>query len=277
MMRFDWYQATFYDDVPPSILFDRIAGDLPGAYRVEHLERGKNGYSKTAILLDREDHTLATMHHGGNAGAPPNIASTGPDAPVFADTVRSLRLSHGVTRGDACQDLEGEDFDRAVDDLRVIARRFGVKGLAWVPDDPESGATYYAGRPQSDIRLRVYRKDLQLIGRGCDPDDFPQPIVRFEAQVRPRKPLRRQFATMEAEQYFGASKLLRAVSTGFLDHHPKAVVMQKREPSTFDSQVNWLRTQAVNVLAAIRARHPSDEQLGRFIREEIIERGLKSC
>lgn len=277
MMRFDWYQATFYDDIPPAVLFDRIAGDLPGAHRVEHLRRGKNGYSSSAVLLDCEDHVLATMFHGGNGGAAPNIASTGPDAPRFADTVRSLRLSHGVTRGDACQDLEGEDFDLAVDDLRITARRFGVKGLAWVPDDPETGATYYAGSPQSDTRLRVYRKDLQLIGKGVDPDEFPQPIVRFEAQIRPRKPLRQQFAAMGPEEYFGASKLLRAVSAGFLGQHPKAVVMQTREPTDFDRQLGWLRTQAHNILSAIQARNPTDEQLGRFIRQEIIERGLKSC
>lgn len=277
MMRFDWYQATFYDDLPPSVLFDRIAADLPGAHRIERLERGINGYRNSAVILDQADHKLALMGHGGNGGAPPNIASTGPDAPTFADTVRKLRLSHGITRGDSCQDLEGEDFDTIAGSVRQIARRVGVKGFSFIPDDPESGPTYYAGSPTSDIRCRTYRKDLQLIALGCDPDDFPQPIVRVEAQIRPRKPVRQRFAAMEPQDYWGASKLLRAVSTGLLEHHPAAVVTQIREPTTYERQVAWLRVQAHRALSAIQARHPGDEALGRFIRQEIIEGGANPC
>lgn len=276
MMRFDWYQGTFYDDLAPAVLLDRIAADLPGSHRVEH-GRGKNGYTSSARLLDQDDHPLAIMLHGGNQGAPPNIYATGPDAPAFADTVRQLRLDHGITRGDACQDLEGEDFHQVAGDVRQIARRVGVKGLSWVPDDPESGPTYYAGRPTSDIRCRVYRKDLQLVSLGCDPSDFPQPIVRVEAQIRPRKPLRRKFAWLAPEDYFGASKLLRAVSTGLLEHHPAAIQMRFREPTSYERQVAWLRNQAHRALAAIMERHPGDEEFGRFLREEIVEGGLNSC
>lgn len=277
MMRFDWYQATFYDDISPAVLLDRIAADLPGAHRIEHGRKGRNGYANSAVLMDQEEHALATMFHGGNQGAPPNVYSSGPDAPAFVDTVRKLRLDHGVTRGDSCQDLEGEDFQHVAGGVRQIANRIGVKGLSWVPDDPESGPTYYAGRPTSDIRLRIYRKDLQLVGLGCDPDDFPQPIVRVEAQIRPRKPVRRSFARMSPEDYFGASKLLRAVSTGFLEHHPRAIVMQRREPTSYDRQVQWLRTQAHRVLASIMERNPGDEAFGRFLREQVVEAGLNSC
>jgi hypothetical protein len=53
--------------------------------------------------------------------------------------------------------------------------------------------------------------------------------------------------------------------------------MQKREPTTYENQVSWLRTQAYRALSAILERHPGDEAFGRFIRQEIIEGGLKSC
>lgn len=277
MINFDWYQATFYGDLPPADLLDRIAADLPRSHRVEHAARGKNGYSRTAILLDQEDHPLATMFHGGNRGAKPNIVASGPDAPAFAQVVRSLRLDHGVTRGDACQDMEGADFDGIVGDVKTISRRLGVKGVAWVPDDPETGPTHYAGRPTSDIRLRTYRKDLQLIGLGVSPAEFPQPIVRVEAQIRPRTKLRRLFAQLQPEAYFGASKLLRAVSAGILDNHPNAIVMQKRVPTSYDQQLRWLATQAHNALGAVLARHPGDEEFGRFIREYIVEGRANMC
>lgn len=277
MRRFDWYQSTFYDDIPPSVLFDKIGADLPGAHRVQSGQKGQNGYANSAVMFDQEDHPLATMLYGGNGGARPNIRATGPDAPAFADTVRTLRLQHGVTRGDACTDLEGEDFGVVVSDVRTILNRNGMFGLTHVPDDPESGSTYYAGAASSAVRLRVYRKDLQLIAKGIDPSEFPQPIVRVEAQIRPRTATRRTFATMEPDEYFGSAKWLRAVSSAVLEHNPKAIVMQRREPSTFDRQVTWLRNQAHNALTAILERNPGDEAFGRFIREQIIEIGGSSC
>ena len=45
MIRFDWMQVTAYDDLPPSVLFDRIAADLPGAHRIEHGGKGRFGVS----------------------------------------------------------------------------------------------------------------------------------------------------------------------------------------------------------------------------------------
>lgn len=277
MMRFDWYQATFYGDVPPGVLLDSIAADLPRADRIEHGGRGRNGYRNSAVIRDVDGHALATMFHGGNNGARPNIVASGPDAPAFAHCVREKRLDHGVTRGDVCLDMEGEDFHRVAGDVRRIIKRHGMNGLSWVPDDPDTGPTYYAGKPTSDIRFRVYRKDLQLIALGCDPADFPQPIVRGEAQIRPRTATRRAFAWKEPAEYLGASRWLRSVSTAVLEHNPRAIVMQRREPTSYDQKLSWLRTQAVGILKAIQERHPTDEGLGRFIREEVIEHALKSC
>lgn len=277
MMRFDWYQATFYDDIPPGVLLDKIAADLPGAHRIEHGRKGQNGYAKSAVLFDQEEHPLATMLYGGNGGAPPNIRGTGPDAPSFVDTVRSLRLDHGVTRGDACQDLEGADWSEIAGDVKRIIARNGMSGSSVVPDNPEEGPTYYAGAASSAVRARVYRKDLQLIALGVSPDEFPQPIVRVEAQIRPRTATRRSFAWMGPEAYFGASRWLRAVSRDLLEHHPASIVMQKREPVTYENQVRWLRTQAHKALSAILARHPGDEAFGKFLREQVIEGGVNSC
>lgn len=269
-VRFDWYQATFTDDLPPSVLFDRIAADLPGAHRIEHRQRGFNGYSKSAILLDQEDRTLVTMQHSGNAGAPPNLYASGPDTPAFAHTVRQLRLSHAVTRGDACSDLEGVDHGEVADQVRSIARSYRVKGFTHQPDNPEEGVTYNVGAVSSAVRCRVYRKDLELIAQGVSADEFPQPIVRVEAQIRPKGAVRRVLATAEPEALFGCSRWLRAVSRTVLEGNPAAIVMWQREPTEYDRQVAWLKTQAARALSAVHSRHPGAEALGKFVIEEII-------
>ena len=49
--------------------------------------------------------------------------------------------------------------------------------------------------------------------------------------------------------------------------------MQKREPTDYDKQVKWLKTQAHKALSAIYAKHPTHEAFGKFIVEEI----LKGC
>lgn len=269
-VRFDWYQATVRDDLPPSIILDRIAADLPGAHRVEHRQRGFNGYSKSAILLDQDERCLFTMQHSGNAGAPPNLYASGPDTPAFAHTIRQLRLTHDVTRADACCDLEGEDWDAVRSQVQIIARSHRVKGKTDLPDNPDEGATYYAGAPTSSVRCRVYRKDLELISKGVSADEFPQPIVRVEAQIRPKGVVRRRLATAEPDELFGCSRWLRAISSTVLDGNPAAIVMQKREPTDYDRQVTWLRTQAAKALSAVYARHPTHEKFGKFIVEEIM-------
>jgi hypothetical protein len=273
MLRLDWYQATVFADLPPSIIMDRIAADLPGASKIEHGRRGQNGYAKTAILFDADDHPLVTMNYDGNQGAPPNLRGTGPDAPPFAHTIRTLRMPHGLTRGDVCQDQEGVDFHDFAGDCKRIVNRFGMSGLSYVPDDPDKGSTYKIGADTSSIKARVYRKDLELIKKGLDPSEFPQPIVRFEAEIRPKgRALRQIFSTYEPEQFLGASKWLRAISSQLLDKHPAAIVMQKRPPTEYDRQVAWLKTQAHKALSAIYARHPTHEDFGRFIVDEIINK-----
>ncbi len=269
-IRFDWYQATVRADLPPAVILDRIAAELAGADRVDHRQWGMNGYSKSAVLLDRDERILVTMQHSGNRGAPPNLYASGPDTPAFADTVRQLRLSHELTRADACADLEGEDFDQVSGQVRSIAKSHGVKGKTDLPDNPEEGATYYVGAPTSAIRCRVYRKDLEMIAKGVSVDEFPQPIVRVEAQIRPKGPSRRALAQVEPGALFGCSRWLRAISSTVLEGNPAAIVMQKREPTVYDRQVAWLKTQGKGCLSAIYARHPSHELLGKFLVEEVI-------
>lgn len=269
-IRFDWYQATFRDDLPPAVLLDRIASDLPGSHRVQQLTRGLNGYAKSAILLDQDDRTLVTMQHSGNGGAPPNLYASGPHTPDFAHAVRQLRLTHDVTRGDACCDLEGADHSQLADQVRTIARSYRVKGSTVLPDNPDEGVTYTVGAPTSAVRCRVYRKDLELIAKGVPADEFPQPIVRVEAQIRPKGANRRIFATMEPDALFGSSRWLRAISRTVLDGNPAAIVMQKREPTDYDRQIAWLRTQAGKALAAVYARNPGYEAFGKFLVDEVI-------
>lgn len=269
-VRFDWYQATFRDDLPPSVILDRIAADLPGSHRIEHRQRGFNGYSKSAILLDQDDRTLVTMQYSGNAGAPPNLYASGPDTPAFAHTVRQLRMTHDVTRGDACSDLEGVDHGEIADQVRTIARTYRVKGHTHLPDNPEEGVTYTAGAATSSVRCRVYRKDLELIAQGVSADEFPQPIVRVEAQIRPKGAVRRVLSIAEPQALFGCARWLRAVSSAVLDGNPAAIVMQTREPTEYDKQLAWLKTQAAKALSAVHARHPGNEQFGKFVIEEII-------
>ncbi len=268
--RLDWLQVTSCSDLPPSLYLDQVAANFPGAARIEHRSRGCSNYDRTALLLDTADHPLVTMIHGGNKGARPNLKCTGPDAPAFATALQAAGLPHIVTRIDSCIDLEGEDFHEVAGTVKRVLKSCGMSGLSWVPDDPEKGPTYYAGAPTSDVRSRIYRKDLQLIKAGVSPDEFPQPIVRVEAQIRPKKAARARFVDIAPREVFGASRWLRAVATRVLDDNPAAIVMQKREPTDYEKQLAWLKTQGHKVMSAIYARHPSPELLGKFIIENII-------
>jgi len=272
MIRWDWYQATPLDDVPPMVVLDSIASEIEGADRIQSNRRGQNGYAKSALLLDADEHVLAIMNYEGNNGARPNLRGTGPSAPAFAYALRERYPRHNVTRADACSDLLGADFRAISDQARVMARRARTHGLSYVPDDPKRGPTYQIGSKTSVTQMRIYRKDLEMIRKGADAAEFPEPIVRIEQQVNPKgDALRLAFARCDPEDVFGASRVGRAVSEEILMNNPIAINMTRRPPSDYDIRCRWLAVQARRVLLEIRDKHPTKEQFCKFLFEDLLD------
>ena len=265
-IRFDAYASTMLDDLPPMVFLDAIASDLEGAERIVPGLRGQNGYAERAAIVDGDGYALANINFGGNSGARPNIRAQGPATPEFVEVLRSRYPRHRFTRVDACCDLLGADFRGTVDRCRVIAGSNGTHGLRHVPDDPEKGETYEIGSRQSPAFTRVYQKHLELIKKGVDPAEFPEPIVRIEAEVKPKGDgLREAFAHYSPHAVFGASRVTRAISRLLLDNNPAAIVMRRRPPSDYERQCTWLKVQARKALFAIRDRHPTPEEFYSFL------------
>lgn len=272
MIRWDWYQATPLDDVPPMVIFDSIATEIEGANSIQSGRRGQNGYAKSALLLDGDEHVLAVMNYEGNNGARPNLRGTGPSAPAFAHALRERYPRHNVTRADACSDLLGADFSAISEQARVMARRARSQGLSYVPDDPRRGPTYQIGSKTSATQMRIYRKDLEMIRKGADPAEFPEPIVRIEQQANPKgDALRLAFARCDPEDIFGASRVGRAVSEEILKNNPIAITMSRRTPNDYQNSCTWLAKQGRKILLEIARKHPTPEDFCRFLFEDLLD------
>jgi hypothetical protein len=240
--RFDWYAATIREE--PRIVLDRLAHGLGG-----EVVNGnpKQGYARGDFIV-KDGSTVATIYSGGRNGHP-HAFSSSDDTDPFVPLVRSIWGGrHHVTRFDSCIDFDGPD---SWDTLYAICEKFVLE----YGDDAhrlavsqhgdwlrlEAGRTFTIGSPKSAVRLNLYEKGKERIGKSLDGGVGISPdLVRFEVRVRPEGDSRLQAATGDPLAGFGyarwSQELLEAVTGAGVDRvHVKA-----RRESDHDRAMFWL-------------------------------------
>lgn len=221
-LRLDWYEATLECETVSVIGLAMLVGQsIDGEEAKLTVGRGMRGYRRShRIESSNFDIQILDLHDSGW----PHIIGTGASADAAKRIARSIADVGRVTRIDiACDSLEG--WNRA-------SQRF----MQWAEDHPNSqttvngdfirgerGRTLYLGSPQSERRIRVYEKGIQL---GLDPD-----WVRVEFQYRPPNRNAKAWAfeasTADIANSYRAFVALRATE-GF--YSPPAYQPPGREP-----------------------------------------------
>lgn len=195
-MRFDWYSASVPSQV--SVLEDTINS----TFGTQFLPGKPVPPYKTC---DHHQGTDFRVHYDG-CNPHPYFVATSAAAKDGARFLRENFPDHRVSRADVCIDLlEDDGFQRYVSEITPIARKRNVDCMMIGDPDPEStkGRTLYFGSAKSDIRLKVYEKGLEQIGKGNK--TAPANWIRIELQARCRKERKTQAATLKPEDFFGFS------------------------------------------------------------------------
>lgn len=236
-MNFDWYQATIATDV------NNILECLS-----EHSEwvfwedcKGIPQYDRALKVIDGCD-VLAVISYDGNAGAPPNVRTTGHSASKVAHMLRARFPLHRVTRVDVAVDFASEGLfevfhafmDKIHFDMGVARKDYGFAS-------PENGRTFYLGSAKSPMQVRLYEKGKKHIGegsKGVDPN-----WIRLEAQYRPRSAEKAKYATIDAEGVWGASRWSRYLIGCILDVHPEPIKQVRPMERTAEDKARWVAQQ----------------------------------
>lgn len=196
-MRFDYYAASIFQ--PAELCLQGLSRDLGGDFlSTRPLKNYTTGFECVAGSFK--------LYSGGQ-NPHPFFVATGEDAAKGAEVLRRIFPSHRVARADVAYDfIEAGGFDRVVALIDPIVRRAKVKVLLMGDPAPDqtSGRTMYYGSEDSDVRIRVYEKDLEQISKGNS--NVPAGWVRVELQTRPRKARKSLAASMTEAELFGLSK-----------------------------------------------------------------------
>lgn len=168
----------------------------------------------------------------------PFVVASGASAVEGAEWLRSKYPKHSVTRLDAAQDFREENgWDRIIELVDPIARKAGLD-VEFIGDPAKTqtkGRTMYFGSRTSDVRLMVYEKGLQMIGKGAIVDPY---WVRMELKVKFRKGLKARAATFDPLECYGRSKWSQEVARVVLDalpHHiPDPSLRKSNAQQSFD-------------------------------------------
>lgn len=249
-MRFDWYAASFDNDVHPMAVLDALRSRLDVAEVRE--SRGLHGYHQRFQLLDSGGHEAASVLCGGVPV--PHAWASGSVTPAFVDAVRADFPCHRVTRMDAAEDFDAAGcYDMLRDLCRSVRERAGVKGREILPDQAEDGRTYYLGAPSSPTRCRLYEKGLQERARTTgDPALISPTWTRLEAQVRPQKLAREAAATATPEQAWGYARWLQLLGDEALALDVPRVKGRIRQASDDERALSFLVKQYAGVLERLR-------------------------
>lgn len=260
-MRFDFYAASIPSPISHCInsLIESHPGTLlpslpvkPYSEGLEHLETGFR------------------LYHGGT-NPDPYFVATGEDAALGAEFLRRVFPSHRVTRADVAYDfIEPGGFDRIVRILDPIARAGRVK-VMFIGDpspNPTEGRSMYFGSKDSDVRVRVYEKDLEQLARGIE--GAPKGWVRCELQTRPRKARKSAAASMSEEALWGLSKwslkALEQVLGVTVPYHPDRSMRE----STAARSVRYMCEQYGNAMRAFVDEH-GRKALDRQISDALLK------
>jgi len=219
-MRFDYYRASLERGTDP----DQVIGFLASQQALGEIVEDKPmmGYERRSAILDAEGDTFVSVLHGGTNGV--LVQASGDATPDAVAAIRSAWPVHAVTRADVCVD-QGEDerglFDRLEPTLTQIVRDHGrVKAKCIRPVlDRDQGSTYMIGSRASETYFRAYEKPEQLMAEGLAHKSmrvFFDRWVRCELEAKPQKDNRHAAATFEPREYFGLSRMGRAIASELL-------------------------------------------------------------
>lgn len=208
-MRFDWYQATVRDGSA-----DEVLAGLSRVWDLSSIEsiRGQNSYTDGARVY-RGDSTLARVYWGGQNGCDPHVISSSDSSPEVAQHLRAWHPEHHVTRVDVCEDYNGVGtWDLMYDGLTAFAAQFRLSTeLRGDYLDAKKGRTLYLGAPSSVVRGRLYEK-------GHESGHSDKTWVRFELQVKPKRPAAREYmAKAQPHEAYGLSSWSSALYRYFSD------------------------------------------------------------
>lgn len=235
--QFDWYAATIRDDLV--VILRTLAEELGGTVVVGS---PKQGYARGDFIM-RDGSKIATIYSGGRNGHPHAFASSD-DAPAFAEIVRRRWPStHHVTRADVKYDYDGPGtWDRLYpvltglgDERRLKMRQDGDWRIL------EDGRTFYLGSPSSAVRVLLYEKGKELIGRSIDGGvGISKDLVRLEARVRPDGDARHRAAHMAPADFFGFSDWSKELHNRVEGVDVERVHLKERRESDHERAMYWL-------------------------------------
>lgn len=210
MVRFDAYTASVrgigYRDLCAIVDFE--GAEVVGG-------KGHYGYAERISFRDAGGAEIAAVQYGGTNAATPMVEFKGERTPVLVDAVREAFPEHSCSRVDSAYDIAKPGaWDTLLADVLAVKATHKLKGEQrgdW-QDFPEDGRTMYLGAPSSTVRTRLYEKGKQPDYRSLGMPDW----VRLEVQVRPAKEAKKRYATLTAEQVWGASRYTRDLAARVL-------------------------------------------------------------
>ena len=266
-MRFDWYQATVHAPA------DMVLSHLMGAFDSPRASQGKgrHGYRSSWAIEDRHTgHTCCTLlTQGTDANPHPHVIATGESAPILADFLSGQGWRYGVSRLDACEDIQAP-WEAIYATAQGIARDSRLKGRSILPDDPADGRTYYIGANSSRARVRIYEKAAELRAKGWPASALPpDDTIRCEVQVRPQGDTKFAAGDLTPEQAWGTTDWTRTLAAVVLRADVPRVNLRQHRESDEQRSFNWMIRQYAPMLAARAARVGWDALLAE-IRESVI-------
>lgn len=261
--EFDWYQFSTQTDIRS---VKEILQPLATAEPFHNEKPKLAGYAFAFKTGGRGGSVL--VHYGGRNGDNhgPNIAGTGPLAPVVAELFRATKLPHGVGRADVRLDFLG-DFEKS---RLLFIDRCNQTGMASTDAGscPESslqlGRTVYGGSKSSFYQPTLYQKGLQL------GPDYPENYLRLEHRFAPTKATeKKQLAELSPFQMVGLRPVARDLSQSIA-----SVAIAPYKLTKYPAEKNayhWMLTQYQGLLWELHEDAGSDECAGKQIFHDLRE------
>jgi len=290
-MRFDWYQATIWDNNAHAIeTLTKLGHELRACDGLARAYRYQQGWH----VLHKDEGQVATIMLGGNGGNVHAFASS--DATdAFVDLVRTEYAGkHLVTRMDAAHDVvEGGAFNKLMRPCKrvAVAHRLGFQR---VQDrlHPEKGRTQYIGSKGSDHFGRLYEKGYEQAGKvkGLLPGMVLETItntvtgeqvrvdewVRLELQVRPKGEIaRRVAAEATPEQAWGFTAWSHELAHEALALDLERVYVRTKKISKDEEALRWMCQQYGGMLGRLQADLGDWACVGLEIGEVIKQAGMQ--
>ena len=285
-MRFDWYQATIWDNHANAIqTIAKLGHELRPCDGLAKQYRYRQGWN----VLHKDQGSVATIMLGGNGGNVHAYASS--DATdKFVDLMRTeYEGRHLVSRMDPSEDFtEAGSFSKLRRTCRRIAREHRL-GFQYIEDKlhPEAGRTQYIGSKGSDHFGRLYEKGYEQLAKqkGLQPDLKtitntltgemlnPADWVRLELQVRPQgEEARRKASEATPEQAWGFTSWTHALAREALTIDLERMYIRTKKTSKDEEAMRWMCKQYGGMLTRIQSDlgdwSAVGLEIGRIIKEQ---------